>query len=243
MITTMIVFPAILDGYQFFTQLVQLGGIFPNIYIENVKPKTGLHHFNIQKHLPHYGESMIASAVAESELQMEFFWNVLAYVGDFNIRGTGQVFYLQNGKLVEFNPKTPASRVAGAGLFQPEWFEQEAPRFHKKYDYDMLKRFTFSKAIKEPIGKFLSLYSLVSSLCGDRQPDIDKLFESVDATIAKSLSPWTGRPETIFTRLRNELAHHRDGTSAVETHRSIEVHLQRFEWIVKVIVGQRIEIR
>lgn len=244
-VTTKIVFPAVLAVDQFFTQVVRLGGIFPEIEIVIIDSSTGLHHFKIAKVLPHFGSAMIASAVAESESQIDLFWNILAYGRDTNIKATGQVFYEVNGNLQEFNLKPKSSSTAtfvGVGMASEQWFNDKGPQFHKKYNYDLLKRFNFSKAIEEPIGKFVSLYSLLSSQCGDQQTEIDKLIEGVDSNVGKSLSPKTGRPETIFTRLRNELAHHREGTSVVETHRSVEVHLQRFEWIVKVIVGRRIEV-
>ncbi len=103
-ISTKIVFPAILETDQFASQSVRLGGVFPEIEIEQVDSSTGLHHFKISKILPHYGVNVIASAVAESELQIDHFWNILAYVRNTIIRPTGRVFYVVNEKLQEFAP-------------------------------------------------------------------------------------------------------------------------------------------
>jgi hypothetical protein len=242
-VSTKVVFPAVLVFDQFASQVVRLGGVFPEIEIERLDDATGLHHFKIARVLPNYGSAMIASAVAESELQIDLFWNILAYVRDTTIKPTGQVFCEVNGNLQEFNPKVGSSMTArGVAVAGAKWFDEKITLFHKAYNYDLIKRFNFSRTIEEPIGRFVSLYSLLSSQCGDTQPGTDKLIESVDSSVAKTLSPKTGKPETIFTRLRNELAHNRAGVSVVETHRSIGVHLPRFEWIVKVIVGRSIDV-
>ena len=242
-VTTKIVFPAVLAVYQFESQVVKLGGVFPEIEIENIDSLAGLHYFKIAKVLPHYGETMIASAVAESESEIDVFWNILAYVRDTSIKATGQIFYEVDGNLQEFHPRPKTSLTASlVGRAGDRWFDDKIPQFHKSYNYDLLKRFNYSRSIEEPIGKFLSLYSLLSSLCEDRQAEIDKLIEGVDGNIGKCFSPKTGKPETLFTRLRNELAHHRIGNSVMEDDRNVEIHLQRFEWIVKVIIGRGIEL-
>ena len=241
-VTTKIIFPAVLDVDQFVTQVVRLGGIFPEIEIELIDSATGLHHFKIAKVLPHFGLSVVASAVAESELQIDMFWNILSYICDTTtIHTTGQVLYEVNGIPQGFNPVTRPLTAKIISGFSEKWFDDKAHLFHKEYDLDLLKRFNFSRAIEEPIGKFISLYSLLASRCNDRQDDIDKLIENVEPNVSKSYSP-KGKTETIFTRLRNELAHYRKGISVIETHKNIEVHLPRFEWIVKVIVQKDIEI-
>jgi hypothetical protein len=242
-VTTKIIFPAILEVDQFATQVVKLGGVFPEIEIELVDSSTGLHHFKIEKSLPHFGANMVASVVAESELQIDLFWNILSYVRDTTLRSTGKVLYEVNGAAQEFNPPVKSSATAKAvGVASEHWFDDKLPLFHKQYDLDLLKRFNFSRAIQEPIGKFVSLYSLLLSRCQDNQTETDKQIEAVEPNVAKSISPKTGKPETIFTRLRNELAHDRPGIAVVETHRGISLHLPRFEWIVKVVVQRSIDV-
>ncbi len=243
-ITTKIIFPVILEATHFATQVVKLGGVFPEIEIELVDLNTGLHYFKIAKSLPHFGEGMLASAVAESELQIDLFWNILSYICDTTLRSTGEVLYEVNGKPQVFNPPVIPSSIVAVALMSENWFRHEIPSFHKQYDLELLKRFNFSRAIQEPIGKFVSLYTLLSSRCNDDQAETDKLIESVEPNVAKSISPiGKGRKqETIFTRLRNELAHNRQGISVVETHRIISLHLPRFEWIVKVVVERYIVV-
>ncbi|PSJ16087.1 hypothetical protein [Nitrosomonas supralitoralis] len=237
-----IIFSAILEVNQLETQAVKLGGVFPEIEIEQVDSNTGLHYFKIAKSLPHLGPTMIASAVAESELQIDLFWNILSYVGDMTLRNTGKVLYEANGTFEEFNPPVNQTSIHGVAILTENWFKSSIPLFHKKYDLDLLKRYNFSREIQEPIGKFISLYSLLSSRCKDSQVETDKLIKSVEPNVAIDISPIKKRQETIFTKLRNELAHNRKDSSVIETHRNIILHLPRFEWIVKVIVQRDIVV-
>lgn len=177
-VTTKIIFPAILEVDQFSTQVVRLGGVFPEIEIELVDSSTGLHYFKIAKSLPNFGENMVASAVADGELQIDLFWNILSYVRDTTLRSTGDVLYEVDGTARLFNPPVrswPTAKVVA--IASEHWFDDKIPLFHKQYDLDLLKRFNFSRAIREPIGKFVSLYSLLLSRCQDNQTETDKLIE------------------------------------------------------------------
>ena len=158
-------------------------------------------------------------------------------MGEEKIRGTGKVLYEVDGEAREFNPAPKKSLGGGKRGLNVKWFDDKAPMFHKKYDLDLLKRLNFSMAIEEPIGKFVSLYVLLTSRCkNDSQEEADKLIEKEYPNVGKSISPKTSLPETIFTRLRNELSHNRAGNSVIATHRSIELHLPIFEHIVKSII-------
>jgi len=240
-VSTKIVFQAILKTDQFASQVVKLGGVFPEIEIELADSNSGLHLFKIAKLLPHFGQEMIASAVAEGEIQIDLFWNILAYIRDTSICPLGTILYEANGQVIEFNPPSRPSLVATlTGVAGNAWFDDKVEQFHKPFNLDLLKRFNFARGIQEPIGKFISLYSLLLSRCKDSQHSVDKLIVGVEPNIAQSLSPKSGKPETIFTRLRNELAHHRTGGSVVQTHREIQIHSSRFEWIVKVIAQREL---
>jgi response regulator of citrate/malate metabolism len=116
-----------------------------------------------------------------------------------------------------------------------------APLFHKRYNYDILKRFNFARSLEDPVSRFLSLYAMLSSVANDNQQQIDELIRTEEPTVACSPSPRHSRPETIFTRLRNELAHHREGVSVFATHDEIRLHVGRFEGLVRRILEARIE--
>lgn len=222
---------------------VVLGRPYPDIEIEPVG-RTGRYLFKILKAVPHHGEAMIRSMAAEAEAEIQAFWNVLAYLRDDTIvRPVGRVYYEHEKQLREVEPSR--ERTSGAmmatGTGRP-WFEAHAEAFHRQYNHDLMKRFNFARGLADPVNRFLSLYSMLSSVSGDNQSRIDEAIRNEEPTVAVSPSPRDGRPETIFTRLRNELAHHREGVSVFRTHEEIGLHVERFEWLVGRILRPSIEL-
>jgi hypothetical protein len=237
-----IIFPAILGANQFDTQLVKLGGVHPDIEITLVEKKNGLHEFGIIKFIPNTHPSMLTPVIAEAEDQINLFWNILSFVRDTTIKATGEILYEFQGLRHIITPSSSIQiRATLNGVAKSGWFDVNLSAFHKKYDLDLLKRYNFSRSIEEPIGKFISLYSLLSSLAEDKQEKIDALIENVDPSVAKYL-PKERRMETIYTRLRNELAHNRKGSSISETHSEVTLHLPKFEWIIKEVLSKYIVI-
>ena len=243
MLSISIIFPAILVINQFKSQIVELGGIYPKIEIELVNSTTGLHEFKIMKSIKNFTPTLIASVVKESEIQMEYFLNILAYISSAKIILTGKIFYKTDNGRQEFNPIHRVSSLNGIVLASELWFEAQKVEFHKSYNLDLLKQYNFCQKIDEPISGFISLYTLLLSLSSpQKQAEVDKLIESIDSNIGKFISPNDRKPETLFTKLRNELAHYRAGVSVVETHRNIELHLPRFDSIVREIISSKVEL-
>lgn len=231
-----IIFPAIIRINLFDNADIKLGGIYPEIEIQLIEKLIGLHEFSIVKFLPYLHPMMINPAIAEAEDQINYFWNVLAYIRDTIISPTGEVLYEHDKNRHTVIPKPTLNTGATlTGVANKKWFDYNKSEFHKKYDQDLLKRFNYSRSIVEPIGKYISLYSLLTFIAKDNQNKIDKLIESVEPNVAKYI-PQHRRSETIYTRLRNELAHVRSGTSIIKTHSEIVLHLPRFEWIIKEIL-------
>ena len=237
-----IVFSALLGSSPIESHTVSLGGVYPDIEIEDTTQPNGLHYFKIWKTVPHHGSQMLESAAAEATAEIESFWHVLSYLRDVLIQPTGVVQYEHDGQLRPIGrpprPQSSATLTAGSGA---KWFEINAEAFHRRYNYDLLKRLNFARSLKDPVSRFLSLYAMLASVAEDQQPAIDRLIRAEEPTVASSQSPKHGRPETIFTRLRNELAHHRDGVSVFATHEEIDLHVGRFEWLVTRILHSRLE--
>jgi hypothetical protein len=238
---TQIVFPAVLEVDQFATQQVELGATFPSISIVLIDSANGLHDFKIDKMLPHQHPSVLDSAVAEAKLQIEHFWTVLAFVRDTIIRPTGDVFYEFNGQRHQFNRKSSGSLAKLVGVADAGWFDTNKSQLLARYDLDLVKRLNFTCSVPEPIGRFIALYSLLLTIGNDRQSEVDKLILGIEPTTHQTLSPKTGKPETLYTRLRNELAHDRQTATLFSTHEEIQLHLKRFEWIVKSIVRPAVQ--
>ena len=241
-ISIKIVFSALLGSSPIESHTVSLGGNYPRIEIQDLQQPDGLHNFKIVKTVPHHGVAMLRSVAAEATAEIEVFWNVLSYLRGTLIQPSGVVQYEHDGQLRPIGrpPRAESGTIltVGAGA---KWFELNAESFHKRYDYDLLKRFNFARSLSDPVNRFLSLYAMLSSYANDRQLEIDRLLREEEPTVASSPSPRNGKPETIFTRLRNELAHHRVGVSVFKTHEEITLHVGRFEWLVGRILGPYIE--
>ena len=105
------------------------------------------------------------------------------------------------------------------------------------YDLEIVKRLTFACGIPEPIGRYMALYQLLESVsAGGTQSELDKHILSVEPTTLQTPSPKIGKLETLYTRIRNELAHYRHAANTFSTYQEIDLHLARFEWIVKQII-------
>lgn len=237
-----IVFSALLESSPISSHTISLGGIYPDIEVEDLKQPSGLHYFKIRKAVPHQGEAMLKSVAAEASAEIEIFWNVFSYLRGTLIQPTGVVQYEHEGQLRPIG--SPVRKESGAALtvgISAKWFELNAELFSKRYNYDLIKRLNFARALEDPISRFLSLYAMLSSIAQDRQQEIDRLIRTEEPTVASSLPPRKSQPETIFTRLRNELAHHREGVSVFVTHEEIRLHVGRFEWLVERIIRPHIE--
>lgn len=106
------------------------------------------------------------------------------------------------------------------------------------YDLAKLQMFFDAATIEEPIGRFIALYALMLHHCNDdrsndNQKKVDTAVISIDSTVAQFPSPRGGHYETIFTKLRNELSHKRNGVNMIETHNQVRANVNRFEYIVK----------
>lgn len=236
---TRIVFPALLEVDQFDTQDVALAPPFPAISIVLVNSSAGLHEFKISKLLPHQHPSVLLSAVAEAKSQIEHFWTVLAFVRDTTIRPTGEIFYEFNDHRHEVTPRRSSSGARAVAVAGHGWFEANRDALMAPYELERLKRLNFACGIAEPIGRFVALYGLLLSEAGDSQAEVDRLIAGFDQSTQHTISPKTGRLETLYTRLRNELAHVRTTANVFSTHDEIELHLARFQWLVKSIFRPR----
>jgi hypothetical protein len=237
-----IVFSAHLGSSPIESHTVTLGGTYPEIEIESLNQPDGLHYFKIKKTVPHHGEAMLKSVAAEAATEVEVFWNVLSYLRGSLIQPSRVVQYEHEGQLRPIgSPIRPEARTTLTGCLGARWFEENTELFHKRYNYDLLKRFNFARSLEDPVSRFLSLYAMLSSIARDNQHEIDQLIRTEEPTVACSLSPRDSRHETIFTRLRNELAHHREGVSVFATHEEIRLHVGRFEWLAHRILEARIE--
>jgi len=242
MLPTQIIFRAVSEFDQFDSEDVSIGGPFPPISISLVDSASGLHEFKISKNLPHQHPTVLDSAVAEATMQMEHFWTVLAFVRDAVIRPTGDVFYEFSGERYRVNSPAPNMRAKLVGVARSEWFTTNKEMLCANYDLDLVKRLNFAVGLPEPIGRFISLYQLLLSVEGDKQCKVDQRILEFDPTTSRTPSERSSKTfETLYTRLRNELAHVRKTATIFSTHKEVQLHLARFECIVKSIIRKKVQ--
>jgi hypothetical protein len=80
------------------------------------------------------------------------------------------------------------------------------------------QRFRHCLNITDVASRFLALHRLLGLFLAhtaqDTQAAIDDLIRKYEPEVAEMISPQTGRPETIYTKLRNEYMRCRDGSPA-----------------------------
>lgn len=92
-----------------------------------------------------------------------------------------------------------------------------------------LSLFRFAISQRDPVSKFLFLYSLLLLLYGDKQKTVDDEILKIDKTIPTEISNHTNRKETLFTRLRNEIAHIREDINQKNTAKEIKINVSKLQ--------------
>lgn len=100
-----------------------------------------------------------------------------------------------------------------------------------------LSLYRFSIKQKDPLARFMLLYNILLFLNGEKQKKVDAFIISCDPEVLKTLSPKSPNTfETIYTRLRNEIAHSRNDVIPEHTIKEIAVNVATFQMIVKTAI-------
>lgn len=75
----------------------------------------------------------------------------------------------------------------------------------------LIRLFRNSISQEDPVTRYLLLYNVLLFANSDKQPKLDECIVKIDSNVERSLSPINNKPETIYTRLRNEIGHVRQG--------------------------------
>lgn len=95
-----------------------------------------------------------------------------------------------------------------------------------------LYRFTRNQG--DHVARFMFLYNILLQLNDDLQPQVDKFIREQVPGVPQTPSPRkSGRYETLYTRLRNEVGHGRSGVDPAQTHLEIEENVEEFEELVR----------
>jgi len=94
--------------------------------------------------------------------------------------------------------------------------------------------FRSARQSESPVEEFMQMYRILLELCSDSQSKVDAFILSEDPSIPQTPNPIKpGAMETIYTRLRNELAHRRAGVSLDSTKAEMGNRLGGLTAIVK----------
>lgn len=98
-------------------------------------------------------------------------------------------------------------------------------------------------AQKDAVSKFMFLYNLLLLITGDtNQEEAEKVITRYEPHVEKTKHTREHKgktietTETVYTRLRNEIAHKREGCSPEKTRNEIDSYVNRFQHIVKKAV-------
>ena len=124
---------------------------------------------------------------------------------------------------VNYNVTAKATFVLKAADLKSE-LQQESPPGELKYGLFRSARLSVS-----PVEEFMHLYHILLMIFNDSQRGVDKFIVAKEPAVTQSDSPRRTKgalaKETVYTRLRNEFAHKRQGTNISATKAEMANHL------------------
>lgn len=213
---------------------------YKNITLVPINPDNSIYEIWVHKNIRAAVGDELKNVIQEATTEAQAFIYIFSFVANVKIFEFLCKGYRQNGFLIDIKQVfgngglTISARLSvRAGIESVNRIKQG---MKQNYDLSKLQLFFDSATITEPIGRFISLYALMLHYCSDNQKKVDEAIVDIDSTVAQYKSPKGNWYETIFTKLRNELSHKRDGINMIETHNQVRVNVDRFEFIVRSYV-------
>jgi hypothetical protein len=103
----------------------------------------------------------------------------------------------------------------------------------------LCKQFRFAVQSDDPVTRYMFLYNILLQIHNDRQTKVDDFIRKQEPTVKPDRSPI--RPdvcETIYTRLRNEIAHLRSNATLEMTSKEIKSKVQDLQLLTKKAIEQ-----
>lgn len=214
---------------------------FKNITIRSVEsdPRKEEFHIIVKKTLQIGGSAEIKAIVNEALDEAEKFVCVFSVFSGIKLYGFTFLGYQTDGSLREPKDLFGSNDVSSSAFATvtksvgAPWLIELKERMSSEYNISKLLLYHTSATLTDPIARFLSLYMVMLHDVGDTQWAVDEAILGLDATVGQFKKPDGKRFETVFTKLRNEVGHKREGVNILETHRLIHDNVDRFEEIVK----------
>lgn len=214
---------------------------FKNIKLKLINPNSGQYHIFVTKNIFSTSHDALELIFAEATLEAQNFVYIFSAAADIKIFDFECKGYFKGSKFVKINEifedyyRVTISTRALLTV-DKHILKNIKKRMKEGYDLSSLHMFYDSANVKEPIGRFISLYTLLLHIYSDKQGKVDRAILKIDSSVCQFRYPHKPGFETIFTRLRNELSHKRKGVNILKTHIEIKANIDRFEQIVKKLI-------
>ncbi len=157
---------------------------------------------------------------------------------------------LKGTHMMMFSSKQQSNVFSGGKLNPGPGFVKELEDHLKKPELlgeICFKIYRLAVNNQDTLGKFMLLYSVISQLTeNEYQDEVDELIRNVEPNVKQTPKPsingrtLRGNPnETIFTRLRNEIAHRRPNADMQITSKEIKENINKFDLIANMILKRR----
>lgn len=101
---------------------------------------------------------------------------------------------------------------------------------------DVYTAYRFATSQQDAVNRFMFLYNILLRLHRDNQTLVDNFIRQEDPNVAETPSPLPRKRnmmETVYTKLRNEVAHARQGSTPNQTRDDIASHVDGLQAIVR----------
>ncbi|PCJ92955.1 MAG: hypothetical protein COA46_03020 [Porticoccaceae bacterium] len=104
------------------------------------------------------------------------------------------------------------------------------------YDIQLIHQFVIARSEMDNVSRFMFLYNLALQVNSDNQKQLDESILRIDPSCDTSGSPIGNWNETVYTRLRNQLAHYRCNTNFENTRKEVRGVVNKFQKVVSAML-------
>ena len=214
---------------------------FKNIVLRSIDENNCRYELLIRKNICSSSDTHLRAIFNEASTEAEKFKYVFSLAADVKVSEFGCLGYYRNGQLVAYGSifgnglriSCHGTVILTAGEPQVKKIKE---KMQAKYDLTSIQMFYDAATVVEPVGRFISLYTLLLHKFADNQTIVDEAILRIDPTVAQFRSPHAKGYETVFSKLRNEMSHKREGINILETQNEIKLNIDRLEAIVKKLI-------
>ena len=214
---------------------------FKNIVLRSIDEHNCRYELLIRKNIYSTSDTHLRAIFNESFTEADKFKYIFSVAADVKIFNFECLGYYHNDQLITYGSifsggiKISCSISATVTAEEPS-VKKIKEKMLTKYDLPSIQMFYDAATVIEPVGRFISLYTLLLHKFADKQNAVDEAILRIDPTVAQFRSPHVKGYETVFSKLRNEMSHKREGINILETQNEIKMNNDRFETIVKTLI-------